>query len=117
MKIQSDSRFFFKHAGYSYDPKKETKLQGRWRCATALALAERKANNVGLRFEWSVDPDCDSSEFSEEKPAWALWQCLARGQDGKPCASLGGIDFGRRGEPWGQPYKRVVEAELAAEAL
>ena len=104
MKTQSASRFFFEHAGYSYDPKKETKLQGRWRCATALALAERKANDAGLSFEWPVDPD---SNFSEEKPAWSLWQCLARGQDNEVVASLGGIDFGRRGEPWGDPYERV----------
>ena len=59
-------QFFLKHAGYSYNPKTETLMQGRIRSARALAKAEREA---------------------------------------------------RDGEPWGDPYRRIVEAELAIEAL
>ncbi len=109
-------RFFFSWAGWSYDPKTETSTQGRWKCARALAKVESYANEVGLRFEWSIDETCDSSEFSEEKPRRPLWVCCAIDQRGKTVASCGGIDFGRRGEPWGKPYKRVMEAELASEA-
>jgi hypothetical protein len=38
-----------------------------------------------------------------------------RDKAGKVVQSLGGVDFGRDGDPWGQPYARVVEAELALE--
>lgn len=55
--------------------------------------------------------------------SYHLWQCTAWQCEGDDMgaltyrASLGGIDFGRDGEPWGNPYRRVVEAELALEAL
>ena len=106
--------FFLKHAGYSYDPKAETASQGRIRCAQSLARAEFTARELGYSFEWSVD-DTDSSEWSDETPAWAQWVCVMRDQNGKIESSLGGVDFGRDGDPWGNPYRRVVEAELALE--
>jgi hypothetical protein len=108
--------FFHEHAGWSYTPGKETEAQGRMRCARSLAKAESVARNVGLSFDWEQD-ECDSSEWSDERPAWAQWVCACRGQDGKILDSLGAIDFGRDGQPWGQPYKRVVEAELATMAI
>lgn len=107
--------FFLKHSGYSYDPKTETRMQGRIRCAQMLAKAEQTAKDNGVRFAWSVDSDVDSSDFSDEMPAWQLWECLAYDEDGNVVASLCGIDFGRDGQPYGQPYARVVEAELALE--
>lgn len=117
-KQQTTYQFFHEHAGYSYDPKTETKQQGRARCAKALADAERRGREQGLSFAWSVDPDTDSSEFSDEKPAWALWQCVCRDQPGTVRASLHAIDFGRDGFPCAsEPYARVVEAELALEVV
>lgn len=106
--------FFRKHAGYSHNPATETEAQGRARCACNLAAAERYAGDVGLSFEWSVD-DIDSSEWSDDPEPWAQWACVCRDMSGAVVASLGGIDFGRDGEPWGDPYRRVIEAELAAE--
>jgi hypothetical protein len=106
--------FFLKHAGYSYDPQTETPLQGRIRCAKTLAAAERRAHDAGCSFEWRVD-DIDSSDFDDSPEPWALWVCIARDANGNVFASLGGVDFGRDKEPWGDPYRRVVEAELAAE--
>jgi hypothetical protein len=38
-------------------------------------------------------------------------------EDGKIVQSLCFIDFGRDGSPWGDSYKRVVEAELALEQI
>ncbi len=107
--------FFLANAGYSYDPTKQTPMQGRIACARSLAYAERRAQMLGCSFQWAVDPEIDSSEFSDEVPAWQLWTCVARTAEGDVFASLCGIDFGRDVEPWGQAYRRVVEAELACE--
>lgn len=113
--MKSPYHFFLAHAGYSYDPRTETPMQGRIRCAQTLAYAERCALNSGCSFEWSIDPDITSREWTNEAPAWSTWRCVARDAEGKVFASLHGIDFGRDGEPWGDPYRRVVEAELACE--
>jgi hypothetical protein len=113
---QTPEQFFYEHAGYSYDPKKETPKQGRQRGAKALARAEAKASRLGYSFEWEIDQISDSSDFSNERPAYELYFCRMRDQKGQTLDTLGGIDFGRDGSPWGDPYRRVVEAELALEA-
>ena len=126
-------QFFLKHAGYSYDPKTETQMQGRVRCARNLARAEREARDGGIWFKWEIDPDTLSSDWVDDNQdggknctPWQTWICHACSPHESPgrfsnlstiIASLGGIDFGRAGEPWGNPYRRVVEAELALEAL
>jgi len=117
MTRQEAVTFFHEHAGYSYDPKRETKAQGRMRCARALAKAEADASSKGFYFRWSIDPDTDSSDFEDSGEPWQLWQCAMYNPEGRIVASLHGIDFGRDGEPWGEPYRRVVEAELAGEGI
>lgn len=108
------ARFFRDNAGASWNPTKETQAQGTWRGALRLASAELHAERAGLSFSWEVDPGIDSSEFSDEKPAWDLWLCDCFMPDGESLAcSLGAIDFGRDGSPHGENYARVVEAELA----
>lgn len=109
-----EQRFFFDRAGWSYGPG-ETPQAGRMRCAVELAAAESRARQEGCSFQWEIDPDIDSREFSNRRPYYALWQCLMRDASGEVVQSLHGIDFGRDKEPWGDPYRRVVEAELAAE--
>ncbi len=117
MKPIADSvRFFYNQSGYSYDPKTETREQGRMRGAKALAKAEQEARDAGYCYQWEHD-NVDSSEWSDETPPYVQWICIMRDADGKVLASLGGVDFGRDGEPWGNTYKRVVEAELASEAI
>jgi hypothetical protein len=106
--------FFWAHAGYSYDPKTQTPATGRRECAESLTRAESLASEAGYSFEWSIDPDTDSSSFRNGKP-YALWQCFMRDPAGKIAGSLGGIDFGRHGEPWGDNYRRVIQAELSSE--
>ncbi len=114
-RMQKATQFFYEHAGFSYDPKTETAEEGRLRCARELAQAEYDSSEIS--FDWQVD-DCDSSEWSDEQPPYAQWVCFARDVDsGRILASLGGIDFGRDSEPYGDPYMRVVEAELALEIL
>ena len=109
--MQTAYHFFLKHAGYSYNPATETRAQGRRNTARMLAAAEKSA--AGCSFEWSIDPDIDSSEWSDDPEPWQTWQCIMRDESGRVVNSLHGIDFGRDGEPWGDPYRRVVEAELA----
>lgn len=109
--------FFYEWAGYGYTPGKETPERGRRNGAVALADAERRAAELGWSFEWEIDPHIDSSDFSDDPEPWQLWCCCCRDEDGNVLSSLSGIDFGRDVEPWGQPYRRVVQAELALEAL
>ena len=107
-RLKDAVRFFHTWAGFSYDPKKETEAQGRKRCAERLASAEDHGKEHPLTFEWSIDQCTDSSDYSDKKPAWKLWVCLARNDEGRVLASLCGIDFGRDGEPWGEPYNPSV---------
>ncbi len=117
-KRDSPVRFFFKHAGWSYDPAKESSQAGRWRCAKALASAEAWARETGVRYQWQTDDNADRSGIAHDSP---LWQCVAiAGED--VVESLSGIDLGSNGDPWmsgipggGSDYARVVEAELAGE--
>lgn len=113
--MQTAYHFFLKHAGFSYDPKTESKAQGRRKCAKQLANAETFADAAGWSFEWSIDPYVTSEDFDIE--AYEQWQLVARDIDGNVIASLHGIDFGPGAEPWGDPYRRVVQAELALEAI
>ena len=128
MKPLSPYHFFLKHAGYSWDPRTETEQQGRIRSARALASAERDARRRGYYFCWSIDPCTLSSDWfdgnedgSRNYNPWQTWRCTLHGEgatfQGTVGASLHGIDFGHDGEPWGDPYRRVVEAELASEVL
>lgn len=100
-------RFFYKHAGYSYDPKSETKAQGRRRCARLLADAETWAADAGLTFTW----EWDETPWDGDGPAPSeVLGCIARWPDGRHAASLWGIADPSRA------YARVIEAELACEA-
>lgn len=100
-------RFFYTHAGYSYDPKTETRAQGRRNCARTLADAERWAQDTGLTFTW----DADDTPWDGDGPApQEVLGCIARYADGRFAASLWGIADPSRA------YARVIEAELACEA-
>lgn len=130
MEVQSNmtpaEKFFYDNAGWSYDPTKETSEQGRQSCARALASAEAEARDAGLSFDWSQD-HITNRDFTDDGPEYYLWSCVCRDESGEVCASLGGVDFGHTGDdddefaeakqPWGDPYRRVVEAELALEAF
>lgn len=111
-------QFFFKHAGFSYDPKTETKTQGRIRCARSLAHAEQTARELDWRFEWSDDWSlgCSHKEFYGADSAYAEREpetcesCLLFDGD-RVLASLSCIDDAD------DNYRRVIQAELALEAL
>jgi len=113
--MDTQTRFFYDHAGYSYDPKTQTPDQGRLECATLLARAESVATEHGYSFRWDIDPDITAADFSDDD--YALWVCVMYDPDGYVIGSLGGIDFGPGGESWGDAYRRVIEAELALEHI
>lgn len=118
--MTSNEQFFYDHAGFSYDPKTETEEQGKGRRAREMARAEQYGREHGWVFEWRDDQDADHSFVEgwtpEEQAEWreveheALF-CVLKDTDGKVLESLGGI-FDPTTE-----YGRVVEAELASEAL
>src|SRR5262245_2374729 len=83
--------------------------------ARDLAQAYEWAIKSGWRFTWEHD-ELDSSEWSDEKPAWPQWRLRLRDADGAYYDGLGGVDFGRDGSPFsgeGYEYARVCQAELA----
>lgn len=105
--MNADEQFFYNNAGYSYDPATETPEQGRQRCAQALAAAEAWAQAEGMTVQWA--DDWADPHGHEETPE-SCEQATLYDADGFVVASLGCID------DVDPDYRRVVEAELAAEA-
>lgn len=114
---QEAADFFYQHAGWGYDPAKETSDQGRRRNAERLALAERwLSEQPGHQIEWTEDTDADLSWCQKnERSNRTQYGCIVTVGDDK--RSLWGIDFGQNGHPSGDPYARVVVAELALELM
>jgi hypothetical protein len=125
--MTSAIEFFKAHAGFSYGTG-ETPEQGQLRCAQELARAEAYASEHGWVAEWRDDderaycycddPNCRYHEGSDHD--WDTLYCVLY----RPCScnrcsnshrdilgSLSGIM-----DPDAN-YRRVVEAELALEAL
>ena len=117
MKLNAQQKFFYENAGYSYDPKTETKTKGRIRCAKSFASAETLATKRGLVYEWEYDEcgcsgcDCGSDDCacSSGEPHETLCCLLRDPESNQVLASLGGICGVTT------TYRRVIEAELAAE--
>jgi hypothetical protein len=123
-------QFFYDNAGWwSYQPSTETPEQGRERCAQSLANAEAwvKAYPRTMWFEWEHDDDADDSfvDTWDEPDARAQWDAVEHTVEG--CVLYAPPENGH-GKPrvvaslWGifdatPEYRRVVEAELADEAL
>jgi len=125
--MTKDEQFFYDNAGYSYG-KGETREQGRMRCARSLAEAEVYAWDHDWVFSWEYDdngcsgcdcgsPDCPCASGAEHETLGCILfnrEQRAHGNVIPPqiaLASLWGIC-----EPTTE-YRRVVEAELASEAL
>jgi hypothetical protein len=111
--LTPDELFFFEHAGWGYDPKKETAQAGRLRCAKDLARAEMIADQLDWYYEWEQDQDPDLSWMSEEEQAKEHEVLVCRLFDSKDrvLEAIGGVTDADRN------YGRVIEAELALEAL
>jgi hypothetical protein len=121
--MDPDEQFFYDHAGYSFDPKKDKDAEaGHVRSAKALAAAERwLARQPGHTITWERDEDYNPDDYERPMPAIG-WGCIVsvNGERRPPgTESLWGITFGdeTQNEPWFNPYARVVVAELASELM
>ena len=102
--------FFYEHAGWSYDPATESPEDGRARCALALAEAEAWAAAADVEFVWDADDDSwwlHPAEDATDGPQTCEICAAYMGRE--MVASLGCIDDAD------DNYRRVIEAELAAE--
>jgi len=113
--LTREQLFFYTHAGYSYDPKTEIREQGRIRCAIELADAEATAQRLGYEYEWDYDQCPDLSWMSDEvrQQEHEVLCCRIVDPENRrySLASLCGITDPDSG------YRRVIEAELAQEAI
>lgn len=116
-------RFMLEHAGYSYHYGRETPEQGRVRSALALARAEYAFELSPSSVEWVDDDDADTSfldqpGWEENRAAYRRGEYVFKGAilrdgSGEEIKSLWSIHLPR---DWhADPYRRVVEAELAGE--
>lgn len=116
--IAQRADFFYHNGWLSYRPAIESAVVGHILGAYELARAEAWAESIEATYYWESD-DIDSSDFSDERPPWALYVCVMQRRCDMghvhTCGSLGGVDFGRGNRPNG-PYKRIVEAQLALDA-
>ena len=123
-KLTADEKFFFDNAGYSYDSKTETAVEGKIRCAKQLALAERAAQLSEVKYDWQyedfpIEDALDPSVYDTREEFKAYCDkyrdnhlcAIIRSKDGEVLGSLGSI-IGADAN-----YRRVIEAELALEAF
>lgn len=113
LRLEKEAKFFEENLGSVQLETAEKSLQQLKRRARQLANAEILAFDLGLTFHWSIDNGTDSRDWSDELPYYKAWVCEARDRKGSSVDFLGGIDFGNGGEPWGNPYMRIVQAEMA----
>lgn len=106
-------QFFYDHAGSSYVPAKETLEEGKVRGAKELAAAEQKLKEGPYFVSWETDDRPWDGDVPYDGPLWVaiLWSVDGTSTSA-PLASLGSIACEE-----GDPYQRVIEAELMVEHL
>jgi hypothetical protein len=112
--------FFYQHAPYSWDPERETQASGRARCAMELAAAESRlqAEFPEIEVVWEEDDaewdgDCPAPKYVLQATLYRRAQREDSSDRDDVLASCGGIGL----NDLDSPYRRVMEAELALEAL
>lgn len=112
-------KFFYDHAGYSYEAgsSKSKKKMAREINAIELAAAERWAEENGYKFEWEDDPvaydhlgDVSPEDVSE------VLVVLMKDPSGEVVQSLGGVLMGHNSIN-NRIVREVIEAELALEQI
>lgn len=125
VELPEAEQFFYDHAGWAYTFGTETPEAGRLRVAYLLAEAERWVQRRDAHhFVWEYDDDARLSDAGTEYADWPHYWCSLQWFDAGPfdtgtvLESLGGIMLRDREDyTQGDPYVRVVEAELALEAM
>ena len=108
--------FFAENAGWAQGPD-ETAEAARQRNGTELARAEAWAKLNGYTFDWEEDKDgWEEDEDGTADGEGQQYGCVMRCKHGGVAQSLWAIGFTDGAEPC-DPYKRVVEAELASEEM
>jgi len=103
--------FFYKHAGYGYATG-QTPEQGRRLGALKLAKAEQEASARGWRVQWDQDPEgWDTLGDIDPNDVREILSAVLYDENNAVIGSLSGIVDPDR------VYGRVVEAELALDAL
>lgn len=110
-------RFFYEHAGYASSPG-ETKHTAKLRNAKALADAEEYAQEHDWTYEWEEDRfGADTLGEGDDPEEIEVLTVVLKDEHGDVLASLGGVQFLKRGGHASRDYGRVVEAELALEGM
>lgn len=106
-------QFFYDHAGWSYSPETETPEVGRERGAIELARAEERMKNGPYYVTTEPDDMPWGGDFPYDGPMWivSLWS-VEGVAIGEVIGSIGGVACES-----GDPYMRVVRAELALEHI
>ena len=110
--LTEQERFFYDNAAYGWFRGAETVEQGRARTARLLAEAETRMLKSGWRVDWEDDfkvVHVREYDSYDSEPSTCEYATL-RDHDGNWLASLGCIDDAT------DAYRRVIAAELAAEA-
>jgi hypothetical protein len=116
-------KFFYDHAGFSYPSGADAAGRERAKIdqAKALARAEAEAEERGWTVEWSHSENPDTSWMNDEQledyesGRTEILDAVLFDEEGNVIGSLGEVGLSARGPR--DPYGRVVEAELALEAL
>lgn len=113
MTLSDTERFFYDHAGYVHNPNAETEDEARARCAADLARAEGRLKAGPYYIDVTPDPDPYDGDVPWGGPMWNVG-LYSVADDTRPVliGSLGAVACGE-----GDPYLRVVAAELALEYL
>lgn len=101
-KLKKAFEFFLEHSGYVHGRREQGALD--------LARAEAIAEALGWEVEWEPDEEEYQTDLEGDQPDEVL-SAILYDDDGVVIGSLGGI-----GDP-DKNYVRLVEAELASEAL
>lgn len=106
-------QFFYDNAGYCHNPATETEEQGRRSGAVALARAEERMKAGPYLINVEPDPEPYDGDAPYDGPTWVVTlHSVADSTRPEPLGSVGGVACYE-----GDPYMRVVAAELASEYL
>jgi hypothetical protein len=116
IRLTDAEQFFYDHAVFFWNPDDgEDAESGRIRRAVALARAESLAASRETVVSW--EPDCPGGDLcvcnGEHNPAYTA---ILRDAEGTYLGKFPSVTFDS-GKPDGEPYARVLAAELADEYL
>lgn len=111
--LTETEQFFYDHAGTSYNPTIETQEEGRIRGARDLAAAEARVKAGPYYVDHSPDDEPWDGDVPYDGPLWNVDLYSVSDTDSPTLlGSLGSVACEE-----GDPYMRVVAAELALEHL